>query len=589
MPYPIIKEEHYTNPTGMNAKVNSYSMPEGSCPLLINFGLVSTGSLTKVPGSTPYCAASVSGRITGLAQFSQLTGQSYIIASANTNIYSVVTSPGPTFQPIWTGVQNNALFDFAPFVNRLFCGNGNDFVKTDGQNTYLFSLPPGASGFVLAAGASGTGSFTGYFQYSYGYLNERGYLGPAVNFAGISIAASSGVTIGGLTTPLFYGITQLIIYRSLNAQTDALYQIGSINPNTTSFFDTGFTASTQINPTYVWFTLAPRFMEVFNNQLFMAGFSSTPSTVWFSDIDEPEGVGATASFEVRTNDSDRITALTSYGAQLTIFKQRLFFSLYGDNPQNFTLQQQSDQYGCVSNRATAVFNSILLFLDRKGIAQYNGAQVNIISMEMDPIFLRMNLEAALDNACMLHVKERNEIWCMFPIDGSTINNQMVVYDYSTKGWYLRSGLQFQSLALVIDPVTDDTLHPIPFYGSYSGTIHYFSTMLFGDNGNGMTCLWTTRFHQAGNSNEEVWRRLWLDVTPQDPSIGGTVAVNINMFVDRGMTTPYFSNQVYGSTWQTRVDFGIPAKSIAFEFSHFSDSQPLQINGYALGHRFQRDR
>lgn len=583
MPYPIIKEEVYSNFGGMNPKTSDYLIGGNQCLNLVNLDFTKKGSWTKVPGTTAYLGATVSGNITGLNQFTRLSGASYLIASANTSLYSVTSG----FNPLRSNLLNGALFDFVPFVDRLFCANGNDFFKTDGVNSTNYGLPPPAVGFTVAA--TGSGSFTGYFQYSYGYLNDRGYAGPATNndgtyiVNGISLAGANAI-LSGITTPTGYGITAIIIYRSENSLFQSLFQIATIAPGTATFIDTGLTLTTGINPPYLFFTLAPRYIELFNNQLFMSGFSSQQSTVVFSDIGEPEGVGVTASFEVRTNDGDRMTAMKSYFSQLCLFKQRSMHTLSGDNPQNFTLQERTDQYGCLSNRATAVYNDILLFLDRKGIAQFNGANLGIISNEMEPIFLRMNIPAALDNAAMLHVKERNEVWTLFPVDGATLNNQLVVYDYYSDAWYQRLGLNIQSLALVIY----DKPYPTPFYGGYTGSLFYFGSSLTGDNGMGMTCLVTSAFHNRGNSTESLWRRLWLDVDPTDPTIGGTVAVNVNFFADHNLDMPYLTRTMYGATWQSRIDFGIPAKSLAFEFAHFSDTQTLRINGYAVGARFQRD-
>lgn len=576
MPYPIIKEEHYRNMRGMDMKSSDYTLDEGESLRLVNMDFTTQGAWTKVPGTTAYTGATVSGVIDGLFQFTRLSGASYIIAGANTNLYNVTN----TFNPIRTGLKNNALFDFVPFVDRLFCANGQDFFKTDGVNSSKFSLPPGSTVSVAAGSAS---SFTGFFQYAYGYLNDRGYAGPIQTLTGISLAGTDAI-LTGFTAPSDYGITSILIYRSENAQSLDLFQIAAMPSSQATFVDTGYTLSNSINPPYIWFTLAPRYIELFNNQLFMSGFSSLQSTVFFSDIGEPEGVGATASFEVRTNDGDRLTGMKSYFSQLVLFKQRSFHTLSGDNPQNFTLQERSDQYGCLSNRATAVYNDILLFLDRKGVAQFNGANINIVSTRMEDLFLRMNIPAAIDNAAMLHVKERNEIWTLIPIDGATMNNQLVIYDYSSDAWYQRDGLNIQSLANVIY----DKPFPTPFYGGYTGSLFYFSSSLMGDNGAGMTCLVLTRFHDRGNSTEEMWRRLWLDVTPTPVTVGGTTVINVQFFANHGLSAPVLERTMYGATWQSRIDFGVSAKSLAFEFSHFSNTQSLQINGYALGARYQRD-
>lgn len=579
MGYPEHKQEAYTNLGGMNTKASRYITPEGQALRLVNFDFTKPGAWTKVPGSTLFLGATVSGSIGGIDQFSRLSGASYLIVSANTNLYNVTSG---AFNAIRTGLKDGALFDFVPFVDRLFCANGQDFFKTDGTSASKYSLPPGATGLSVAAG-SGTG-LTGFFQYAYGYLNDRGYYGPVGNFVGASIANTNPI-LTGFTTPTDYGITSLIIYRSENNQSANVFRIGSAAAGSATFVDTGFTLQSAINPPYLWFTLAPRYLEIFANSLFMAGFSSAPSTVFFSAIGEPEGVGATASFEVRTNDGDRLTGFVPYFGQLLIGKTKSFHTLSGDNPQNYTLKEVSLEYGCLANHAFAVFLDRCHFLDSKGVIEYNGANVQVASTPVEDVFLRMNVEAAIDNAFMMHIKQRNEVWTLIPVDGATMNNQLVVYDYNANSWYERRGLNIRTLSLV----QTDLPYPYPFYGGYTGSLFKFGPTFAGDNGSGMTSLVLTRFHPGeGHSTESMFRRLWFDVDPQPASVGGTVSISIKFYANQGLSAPVLERTIYGATFQTRIDFGVPGRDIAFEFAHFSETQALRINGYTISHRFQRN-
>lgn len=574
MPYSKNKSESYTNFGGINTRASNYVQTPNEVLKLTNLDLSKPGSWTKVPGTTLAIGATVSGRVTGVFQFSRLSGASFLIAGANTNLYSVI--PG-AWNPIRSGLRDSALIDFVPFVDRLFCANGQDFFKTDGTASSLFSLPPGDIGFSLAT--TGTG-FGGTYSYAYGFLNDRGYVGPAGAPQTIDFVNKS-VVIGGFTTPVDYGATAVVVFRSDDGLTP-LYQIGTC-PLGGTFIDTGLTLGIAAVD-HLWFTLAPRYLELYNNQLFMSGFSSMLSTVYFSDIGEPEGVGVTATFEVRTNDGDRVVGMKNYNG-LMIFKENSFHVLSGDNPQNFTLREISDQYGSVSNRAVTAFEDNVLFLDRSGVIQFNGANTDLISHRVDSVFQRMNVAAAKDQAAMLHVKERHEVWTLIPVDGATLNNHMVIYDYVADGWYEREGLDISSLALV----RADYPYPSPFYGGYTGALFKFGASLFGDNGAGITCTVKSRFHSPlGFSTEHLFRQLFLDVDPTPEATGGTVAIQVDFFANSGVTTPVLTREMFGATWQTRIDYGISAKSIAYEFSHASESQPLRINGYTFAYRFQRN-
>ena len=184
---------------------------------------------------------------------------------------------------------------------------------------------------------------------------------------------------------------------------------------------------------------APQYITVFDNRLFCAGFSSAPSTVYFSDVKEPEGYLPENSFEVRTNDSDYITAMQSYQTRLYIFKKNSFHVLTGDSPTNFFMQEISPIYGCLNNRSVVIFENLMYFLDRKGVIEYTGSNISYASTKIQPVFDRMNYNAALTQACAAHDKLRNQLLFAIPIDGSTTNNITLVYDYVANAWTTHEG------------------------------------------------------------------------------------------------------------------------------------------------------
>jgi hypothetical protein len=175
---------------------------------------------------------------------------------------------------------------------------------------------------------------------------------------------------------------------------------GGVFPPTTNYVPLGFTNGVNaqvldsggIQQGHIDITsYYPRYLEIYQNRLFSAGFSLAPSFVWFSDVAEPEGYTVDANFEVRTNDSDYITALRAYGSALFIFKSKSFHILNGDNPNNFYLSQVSDQYGCVNNKCTVLFESLMAFLDKKGVILYNGANMEHLSLKVQPVLILLTI------------------------------------------------------------------------------------------------------------------------------------------------------------------------------------------------------
>lgn len=584
MAYDKLKTETYVCTGGINTKASPYATDKNEFLDLINVNFVQPGALTKRQGTTGYLGATVSGRITGGIEFERLSGASYLIVTANTNMYVVSTT---SFSAVRTGLLDSALFDFVPFVDRLFAANGQDFFKTDGVNTSNYGLPPPAGYGITAAYSIGgfSAGLTGTILAAPAYVNDRGYIGPIGPGVTLTMNGASANTVFyyGLTVAPGFGVTYVRFFRTspggLNLFGTTLAPGAAIVSGAT--FADFAPLSSLAAPTNIYFTLIPRYLELFNNQLFMGGFSGALSTAVWSDVGEPESVQPEFSAEFRTNDGDRMTGLKSYSSALVVSKQRSFHRLTGDNPDNFLLQEISDQYGCLSNRAMVTWETKLWFLDSRGIVEYDGANVRVVSTKVEPIFTTMNVEAAIDNAVGIHYRQFNEVWFGIPCNGATMNNTVVVFDYVSNAWTTYQGLNISSLFLAKSALPAK----VPFYGSYTGAIFSFGASLFGDAGNAITCLIKTRFQADGGQTEQrQYRRFYLNV---DPILGSSQAITVNIRSDFGASIQV-QRTMYQAPFQSRIDFGTPARSIQAEIVHTSATLPFRVPGYAFASRFQRD-
>lgn len=324
----------------------------------------------------------------------------------------------------------------------------------------------------------------------------------------------------------------------------------------------------------------PRMLTTFKDRMFAAGFSSTPSTVWFSDVGEPEGYTPISNFEVRSNDGDVITAVIPYMTKLFIFKKSSFHSLMGDGPQNYFLQELSTTYGCINKDCVVTYNDMILFLDQKGVMLFNGASIECLSSKLQPIFDRMNFAAAQTEACAVHDMLRNQVLFAIPVDGSETNNITVVYDYLVQSWTTYEGVdRITTLARIQGR---NNLKSV-FYGTASGIVNWYGPSFFSDNGNGFTSYFKTRFNSdLGQSVEKQYRRLYVNVEPN----GVNYEMPLHFYQDYGVS-PTYSVTFSTLEFQNRIDFGIPAKSLSFELYNMRTDSPLRIYGFTLEHRMQR--
>lgn len=569
---PKIKQENYSNFGGINTKISPYQTGQTEWLDLTNLDFSTPGSLTKREGSTLFIGASTSGRIGGLYEFVRLTGASYMMAAANTNLYNVNSS----FSSVKAGLLNGGIFDFVTFVDRLFACNGQDFFLFDGTNTTDYNVPGGTTFAGVGVGA-GSGMPDGTYFYKYGYLTDRGFLGPLGATLSVTTSSNDSVNLSGFVIPSGFGVTSIAIYRTNVSGADYFrigYQVG------TGTFNDANRPALELGNEYVGLTLVPKYMEIYNNQLFMAGFSTALSQVIFSDIGEPQGVKPEFNFEVRTDDGDKVTALKFYNRNLLIFKEKSYHQLSGDNPDTFTLTQVSDQYGALSNRAVVSYEERCWWLSNKGIVEFDGANTGIVSNAVESIFLTMNIDAAKENAVAVHNKLRNEVWFSIPCNGATINNCTLVWDYLARAWTKFEGFEPSSLTMAKSRLGSEKA----FYGGYSGNIFNFGSSLTGDSQNGITVIAKSRYvSNFGQSTEQLFRRLYFNFTPY---AGATIGMTVNIRADYGSSISV-ARTLYQSPFQSRIDFGIPAKTISMELS-YSGTDPLQFHGFVMESRKQRD-
>lgn len=335
---------------------------------------------------------------------------------------------------------------------------------------------------------------------------------------------------------------------------------------------------------------SPTIIEVFNNMLLIGGFPTAKSKLYWSNLAIPfaGGVGGGPEYiepenyaEIRTNDGDELSNITAFGTECVIGKRLSIHSFTGTSPDSVSITLKTDQYGVLSKRGACTWGNVFWFLDRKGIVEYNGANFQIVSTEVEDIFKRMNYDWAQSIAIMSHQKMRNEIWCCIPVDGATYNNIVVVYDYVSKAWTTYEGVN--ASALIATALTMP--FPQPTIGASGGRVAQMGVSNFSDFGG----VYTTgvRFPFVTNygwSVQQVFRRLFIDT---DPVIGQNRSFTINLYGDMLNNASYSTVSTFGATFQYRTDFGMYCKSMSvevFEATTFA----LKLNGYTVESRFQRN-
>lgn len=546
----------------------------------------------------------------------------------NTSLYALASGLG-------SGSSGNGPVDFQVFNNKMYFANGYAFKKFDLFGSYPYSIPEGGdlTPYFTFAGNNMGATFASLFTPS-GTLAAGTYiikLAPArfqpqtndyeigslngASFVFSVPAATSGSwdIFLGTTIPFStsiynqYGISWMALYIN-GPGTGGLFVNQSlylaIGPTWTSGLGDrragdlimgSFAGATQWSysgdvpkggfvlgaepETDQFFTLAPRYLETYNNMMFMAGFSTMPSIVYHTELGNPDIVEPEYFFEVRTTgNGDVVTCMKVFQDSLVIFKNGSTHELQGDSPDSLSLKDTNLEYGCLSNQAAVTFENKLWFMDRKGIAEYNGANTFIVSSPVEN-YLE---ECDKDTARGYHLKKYSQVWFIVKVTGQSYYRAFV-YDYLINSLSIYDNFNVTGGSNLF--TNTDNTKDVVFYGqnaTLQSKFMRFGQSLTTDDGYGITYISKTKFHKRlGDTTQEMWRRFYLNNEVESSVIG----VTINFYADYGASIVESRNISLGQ-FQTRIDFGISAKSLSVE-TIIRASESITINGYTIESRYLR--
>lgn len=637
MAYEKLKEEMYKNLGGINVKASEYMTGDSQVLNLRNYTFDRPGAWKSRPGYTGFATLNAGGSYAPDSIFDAVfNGFSNSLFNRN-NVSLFVYASGTTLydnvslQAIANGLGPGSSgvgpVDFQIFNNVLYFANGYSFKKYDLTTQYLYSVPsgndftyaganPGAT-FVSSFTAGGTAT-VGF--YAFQFAPARRLNGPSLfeigqvnNLSGSSAICATVATASQGYFELMVGQTlpfSTSLYKSYNVSYAALYinapgtggayQLDQII-GLADFFLFNSGGATQYiydfdlpkpsgsvltfprigtePETDQFFTLAPRFIETYNNMMFMGGFSTLPSIVYHSELGDADKVEPEYFFEIRTTgNGDFVTCLKVFQDSLIIFKKGSTHELNGDSPETLSLKDVNLDYGCLNNEAAVTFENKLWFMDQKGIAEYNGANTFVVSAPVESYLEECDKATARG----YHLKKYFQVWFVVKVTGST-NWRIFAYDYLIDAFGIYDNFTFTGGSNLFGNL--DNTKDLVFYGqnaSLQSKFMRFGQSLTTDDSFGITHIIKTKNHKRlGDSTQELWRRFFLN-----NSIGSShLGVTLNFYPDYGTSIFYTANM--GTTmFQSRIDFGISSKSMSVEII-IQATQSITVNGYTIESRYLR--
>lgn len=153
--------------------------------------------------------------------------------------------------------------------------------------------------------------------------------------------------------------------------------------------------------------------------------------------------------EVRqpTWDGDQFTGLKAFGDQLIAFKKHRVWRISGTNPGEYVFKEQ---YGDGAPYKNTIIRDVerIWLADEEGLNYYDGMSVNDYArQQMEKLWRRVNKDA-LDEMCAALFQRR--YYLALPVDGSQVNNALVVFNQSDGTILFYKNIYIESLLALTD-------------------------------------------------------------------------------------------------------------------------------------------
>lgn len=268
----------------------------------------------------------------------------------------------------------------------------------------------------------------------------------------------------------------------------------------------------------------------FHNYLFVAGVSSVPNRLYWSDLGAPTSFTNTNFVDINPGDGDKIVAFGTIQDQLLVFKRNTIWSITGFSGTTFsstTIATQNTNARIVGYGAIAPFSVIstgndVYFMSLLGqvpvirslkITQFaTTLSGGIISHDIDGTMETLN-----KNVISGVTSEYDGRYCYWsiPVNGSTTNNKIVVLDtYAIQksgsktlySWTTMTGKNASYMSLS----TISGTAAIYFAESgVTGKVIKIDTSLHSDQGSSITMDVITRSFMPDPARKMKWKYLYL--------------------------------------------------------------------------------
>ncbi len=441
----------------------------------------------------------------------QLTGTSFITIGSAQSIYTA----------------GNRVSG-AEYENHIFFGNGGTIpYKYNGTDWTRHGIYPPPS--MSTATSQATGGLTGAYQWKVSNVNSQlveSDVGPAT--ASLTVTAA----LVRVTLPTFaasYGVASRRLYRT-EAGGTSFKRVATISDNTTTTYDDniadgslGVAAPTDngVPPNY-------SFVCSHNNRLFFID-PANPNYLWYSNLADPYTVASTNFIKIGDATSDLVKSARPFENNLLISCVNSQFMIYmpSTDPTDWESVRLQSAFGTRSPFGLFDFGKSVMFPAMQNDKFVGFAAVNGIGIQPSATFLTVSTAASIlqsdkiepdmfeiqetyvKNISSMVFKNRAYIAVTYGA-GSTTNNRIYVYDFSTSeltgqkqaSWSPDTGINPAQFTIY-----NGSLYFIS--STATGFVYQYETSTYGDDGTAIdSYLWTKEFsadNDAGGATFKDFR------------------------------------------------------------------------------------
>jgi len=326
-----------------------------------------------------------------------------------------------------------------------------------------------------------------------------------------------------------------------------------------------------------------KYIEVFQNYVWIAGNPTYPDRVYYSTKPLPE-ITQTVTWstdpvtgvqwqDISPNDGQNITALKKYRTALLIFKQNRIYKLYGigniDQDPQFTV-------GTYSQESVVETKAGLFFHHSSGFYQYNVyGIVQQISIPVQGFVLAIPASAYTSVAGWLDPDGDHVNWSVgtITVEGVTYTNMVLRYRISTQVWTHRS---YPANQFICSGTYNNGTTLYNVVGDTAGHINGYN---WGTTDNGVSIPYSL-VHRWENIDGLISTRKTIDRIGFNHYKGASTNVNYQTESDNPQDWTRKIGQF--GTYNTGFNsVGIRARKIRIRISGQNSGAPIQYHGYEL--------